>query len=52
MRTEIHDHWDRLKKIAKLSDQQLEQSYDTLLTKIAFINEEIIPQKIWEDSES
>jgi len=52
MRMEIHTHWDKLKKIARLSDQQLEQSYDSLLTKIIFINEELIPQKIWEDSEN
>ena len=42
---------EQLKKISKLTDQQLEQSFYTLLTKISFINEEIIPQKIWEDSE-
>ena len=51
LRTEIRKHWDRIKKISKLTDQQLEESYDSLLTKITFINEEIIPQKIWEDSE-
>ena len=51
LRTEIRKHWDRIKRISKLSDQELEESYDSLLTKITFINEEIIPQKIWEDSE-
>jgi predicted nucleic acid-binding protein len=51
LRTEIRKHWGRLKKISKLTDQQLEESFDSLLTKINFINEEIIPQKIWEDSE-
>jgi predicted nucleic acid-binding protein len=51
LRTEIKKHWDRLKKISKLTDQQVEESYDSLLTKINFINEEIIPQKIWVDSE-
>ena len=51
LRTEIRKHWDRIKRISKLTDQQLEESYDSLLTKIIFINEEIIPQKIWEDSE-
>ncbi len=51
LRTEIRKHWDRLKKISKLTDQQVEESYDSLLTKINFINEEIIPQKIWVDSE-
>ncbi|MEK6781297.1 MAG: PIN domain-containing protein [Bacteroidota bacterium] len=51
MRTEIRSHWDKLKRISKLTDLQLEESYYTLLTKISFINEAIIPQKIWEDSE-
>jgi predicted nucleic acid-binding protein len=51
LRTEIKKHWDRIKKVSKLSDQQLEESYNSLLTKINFINEEIIPQKIWEESE-
>ena len=27
MRYEIHKHWERLKKISKLSDRQLEISY-------------------------
>ncbi len=51
MRTEIRRHWGKLLKISKLTDQQLDESYYTLLTKISFINEEIIPQKIWEESE-
>lgn len=51
MRIEIRRHWTKLHKISKLSDQELEDAYYTLLTKITFINEEIIPQKIWEDSE-
>ena len=51
MRIEIRNHWDKLKRISKLTDQQLEESYYTLLTKISFINEEIIPQKIWKNSE-
>lgn len=51
LRTEILKHWNKLKKVSRLNDEQLEESYYTLLTKIAFINEQIIPQKIWEDSE-
>lgn len=51
MRTEIRKHWDRLSKISKLTDEQLEESYYSILAKISFINEEIIPQKIWEESE-
>lgn len=34
MRDEIHKHWERLKKISKLSDQQLEISYTQILTKL------------------
>jgi predicted nucleic acid-binding protein len=51
MRTEIRRHWDKLLKISKLTDQQLDESFYTLLTKITLINEEIISQKIWVDSE-
>lgn len=51
MRTEIRKHWNKLKKVSKLTDGQLEESYYTLLTKISFINEQIIPQKVWEESE-
>ncbi len=51
MRTEIRSHWNKLKKISSLSDDQLQTSFNSLLAKISFINEELIPQKIWEDSE-
>jgi predicted nucleic acid-binding protein len=51
MRFEIQKHWGKLKKISKLSDEQLEVSYAQILTKIKFINEEIIPVDIWLSSE-
>ncbi|WKZ60206.1 MAG: PIN domain-containing protein [Cyclobacteriaceae bacterium] len=51
LRTEIRKHWDRLKRISKLTDKQLQESYEALLSKITFINEELIPQKVWEDAE-
>ncbi len=51
LRDEIRKHWDRLKKISKLTDEQLQESYDALLTKVIFINEDIIPQKVWKESE-
>jgi predicted nucleic acid-binding protein len=51
MRTEIRKHWSKLLRISKLTDNQLDESYYSLLTKISFIKEEIISQKIWEDSE-
>jgi predicted nucleic acid-binding protein len=43
MRFEIKKHWERLKKISKLSEEQLQVSYTQVLTKIKFVNEEIIP---------
>ncbi len=51
MRYEIHKHWDRLKKISKLTDDQLQISYIQILSKLKFINEEIIPLEIWLTSE-
>lgn len=51
MRIEIRRYWNKLLKISKLTDQQLDESFYTLLTKITLINEEIISQKIWVDSE-
>jgi predicted nucleic acid-binding protein len=47
MRFEMNKHWERLKKISKLSNQQLLISYHLILSKINFINEEIIPSEIW-----
>ncbi len=51
MRYEIDKHWDRLKRISKLSEVELKESLFRLLTKISFIDEEIIPNKIWIQSE-
>lgn len=47
MRYEIQKHWERLKKISKLSDKQLQVSYTQVLSKLKFINEEIIPEETW-----
>lgn len=47
MRYEIQKHWERLKKISKLSEQNLEISYTQVLSKLKFINEEIIPVETW-----
>lgn len=47
MRYEIRKHWERLKKISKMSDEQLQVSYVQLLVKLKFINEEIIPTETW-----
>lgn len=51
LRIEIRKHWDKLKRISKLTDAQLQESYDSLISKVTFINESIVPQKIWEESE-
>lgn len=50
MRYEIEKHWEKLKKISKLSDEQLQVSFERIQTKLNFIDEEIIPKKIWLDS--
>ena len=51
MRYEIQKNWERLKKISKLSDKQLQISYTQVLAKLNFINEEIIPEETWLASE-
>jgi predicted nucleic acid-binding protein len=51
MRYEIQKHWERLKKISKLSDKELQVSYTQVLSKLNFINEEIIPVETWLASE-
>ena len=47
IRYEIQKHWERLKMISKFSDEQLEVSYSHILSKLNFINEEIIPVETW-----
>lgn len=51
MRFEIRKHWNRLKKISRLTDLELQTAYDKMLTRIIFINEELIPQTDWEKAE-
>jgi predicted nucleic acid-binding protein len=51
MRYEIQKHWERLKKISKLSEAQLQISYTQVLSKLKFVNEEIIPVETWLSSE-
>ena len=51
MRLEIHKHWEKLKKISKLTDTELETAFEKLLTKLTFINEELIPSEIWVKAE-
>ena len=51
MRYEIRKHLERLKKISKLTDEQLEISHQQVLSKLKSIDEAIIPTDIWLDSE-
>lgn len=48
---EIHNHWDKLKVISKLSEDQLKTSFEQIKLKLTFINEELIPPQIWNASE-
>lgn len=47
MRHEIEKHWEKLKRISKLSDSELEEARFKIFAKINFINEELIPEKTW-----
>src|ERR1044071_6823679 len=49
---EIRKHWEKLKRVSKLTDFKLQTSYDKLLTKLTFINEQLIPENIWQISEA
>ncbi len=51
MRFEIRKHWNKLKNISKLTDDEIEIAYEKMLTKLIFINEELIPQNDWEKAE-
>lgn len=52
MRFEIRKHWNKLKKISKLTNLELETAYDKMLLKLTFIYEELIPLKDWEKAEA
>lgn len=51
MRHEIQVHWKRLKEISKLTEEELQIAYTQVLSKLKFINEEIIPAETWLSSE-
>ena len=51
MKFEIDKHWGKLKSISKLTDSQLQVARFELLKKINFINEELIPEKLWLSAE-
>lgn len=52
MRFEIRKHWNKLLKISKLTDNELLIAYDKMLTKLTFINEELIPKNDWGKAET
>lgn len=52
MRFEIRKHWEKLKKISKLADAELETAYNKLLTRLTFIHEDLIPQNDWEKAQA
>lgn len=52
MRFEIRNHWDKLKRLSKLTDLELETAYEKMQTKFTFINEELIPQSDWKKTET
>jgi predicted nucleic acid-binding protein len=51
MRHEIEKHWEKLLRISKLSNENLDEARFKLFTKINFINEGLIPPKTWLSAE-
>ena len=51
MRYEIEKHWEKLKRISKLSEEELNESKYRIFSRVNFINEELIPEKTWISSE-
>lgn len=47
MRHEIEKHWEKLKRVSKFSDGDLDEARFAIFSKIKFINEELIPEKTW-----
>lgn len=44
LQIEIHNHFQRIKKITKLNDSEVHELIETLYTKIHFISDEFIPK--------
>ncbi len=51
MRYEIDKHWEKLKRISKLSEDELEESRFNIFSRVNFIKEDLIPEKIWHSAE-
>ncbi len=47
MRYEIRKHWTKLLNISRLTEEQLQDAYEKVLTKITFTNEALITTRIW-----
>ena len=52
MRFEIRKHWNKLLKISKLTNDELQIAYDKMLTKRTFINEQLKPKNDWQKAET
>lgn len=52
MRFEIRKHWNKLLKISRLTEDELQVAFDQMLTRLTFINEELIPTTDWQKAES
>ena len=44
---ELTVHWDKLKKISRYSDLELQQTSSLIISRIRFINVELIPQSLY-----
>jgi predicted nucleic acid-binding protein len=44
---ELAEHWGKLKKISKYSDIELQQVSSLIISRIRFINVELIPEKLF-----
>lgn len=52
MRYEIDKHWEKLKQISGLREDQLSESKYWVFKKIHFIREDLIPPETWLKAES
>ncbi len=48
---ELAEHWDKLKKISKYSDIELHKAATLIISRIRFINVELIPAKLFGKAE-
>lgn len=47
LENELTEHWDKLKKISKYSDTDLHKAASLIISRIRFINVELIPLKLF-----